>query len=95
MTQNRKGRKHMPLSDRRNRTGSGMLPYGSRFFAERARCRNCLRQCGRKYGKRQAQLQADRQVKRQADRRGQKKNGQMEDRREYEKYAEGAGGVCL
>ena len=24
-----------------------------------------------------------------------KKNGQMEDRREYEKYAEGAGGVCL
>ena len=23
------------------------------------------------------------------------KNGQMEDRREYEKYAEGAGGVCL
>ena len=56
MTQNQKSRKHMPLSDRRNRTGSGMLPYGSRFFAERARCRNCLRQCGRKYGKRQAQL---------------------------------------
>lgn len=37
------------------------------IFAERARCRNCLRQCGRKYGKRQAQLQADRRAELQAD----------------------------
>ena len=61
------GSKAYATVGQRNRTGSGMLPYGSRFFAERARCRNCLRQCGRKYGKRQAQLQADRRAELQAD----------------------------
>lgn len=61
------GSKAYATVGQKEQDGKRDAPYGSRFFAERARCRNCLRQCGRKYGKRQAQLQADRRVKRRAD----------------------------